>query len=151
MREQAEKLRSIEIDLSKEHGDFDLFALFLREDAPNKWDLMISSDWARLDKKSALDSIVKKVQSVLDPQELMMLSRIVIIKNDDPELNSLHGAARLEHGLMEVSDSNFFGLAIKHAYLITNKAQEKATESKRGVMPPIPAATGSSLTFQHPQ
>ena len=66
MKEQAEKLRDIEVDLSKEHGDFDLVALFLREDAPNKWDLIISSYWARFDKKAALNSIVKKYNQLLN-------------------------------------------------------------------------------------
>jgi hypothetical protein len=121
MKEQAEKLRNVEIDLSKEYGDFELFALFLREDAPNKWDLIISSDWARADKKVALNSIVEKIQSALKPQELMMLSRIIILEKDDAALNALHSAMHVEHGLAEISDSNFFGLAIKHVYLITSK------------------------------
>jgi hypothetical protein len=121
MKEQAEKLRNVEIDLSKEYGDFELFALFLREDAPNKWDLIISSDWARADKKAALNSIVEKIQSALKPQELMMLSRIIILEKDDAALSALHSAMHVEHGLAEISDSNFFGLAIKHVYLITSK------------------------------
>lgn len=123
MKEQAEKLRSVEVDLSQEHGDFELFALFLREDAPNKWDLIISSDWARSDKKAALNSIVTKIQSTLNPKELMMLSRIIILEKDDAALNAFHGAVHIEHGLSEISDSNFFGLAIKHAYLITSKRE----------------------------
>ena len=121
MKELAEKLRNIEIDLSKDHGDFELFALFLREDAPNKWDLIISSDWARSDKKTALKNIIEKIQSAVDSKELMMLSRVVILEKDDAALSALHNAMNVEHGLAEISDSNFFGLAIKHAYLITSK------------------------------
>jgi hypothetical protein len=121
MKEQAEKLRNVEIALSNEHGDFELFALFLRDDAPNKWDLIVSSDWARADKKAAINSIVGKIQSALNPQELLMLSRIIILEKDDAALNALHSAMHVEHGLAEISDSNFFGLAIKHAYLITSK------------------------------
>lgn len=127
MKEQAEKLRNVEMALSTEHGDFELFALFLREDAPNKWDLIVSSDWARADKKAAINSIVEKIQSTLNSQELMMLSRIIILEKDDAALNALHSAMHVEHGLAEISDSNFLGLAIKHAYLIT---------SKRGSDPP---------------
>lgn len=121
MKEQAEKLRNVEIELSNEHGDFELFALFLREDAPDKWDLIISSDWARSNKKAALNAVVEKLQSALNPQEQMMLSRIIILENDDAALQALHGAMHVEHGVTEISDSNFFGLAIKHAYLITSK------------------------------
>lgn len=121
MKELAEKLRDIEIDLSKENGDFELFALFLREDAPDKWDLIISSDWARKDKKSALNIIVSKIQGSLSAEETVKLSRIIILNKDDAALNALHGAMHVEHSVAEISDSNFFGLAIKHAYLITSK------------------------------
>lgn len=121
MKELAEKLRNIEIELSKENGDFELFALFLREDAPDKWDLIISSDWARKDKKSALNTIVAKIQNTLNAEETVKLSRIIILNKDDAALNALHEAMHVEHGVAEISDSNFLGLAIKHAYLITSK------------------------------
>lgn len=123
MKEQAKKLQNVEIDLSKEHGDFELFALFLREEAPNKWDLVVSSDWARSDKKATIKRIVEIIQSTLDPQELNMLSRIIILEKDNTALNALHSAMHVEHGLAEISNSNFFGLAIKHAYVITSKRE----------------------------
>ncbi len=121
MKEIAEKLRDIEIELSKENGDFELFALFLRENAPDKWDLIISSDWARKDKKSVINTVVAKIKKILNAEETVKLSRIIILNKDDAALNALHGAMHVEHGVAEISDSNFFGLAIKHAYLITSK------------------------------
>lgn len=121
MKELAQKLRNIEIELSNEKGDFELFALFLREDAPDKWDLIISSDWARKDKKLALTIIVSKIQGALSAEETVKLSRIIILNKDDAALSALHGAMHVEHGVAEISDSSFFGLAIKHAYLITSK------------------------------
>lgn len=121
MREQAEKLQKVEKELSDSKGQFELFALFLREDAPNKWDLLISADWARENKKDAINCILKEVRKVLSDQELLMLSRLIILDKDDMALKALHGAITAEHGLAEISDSNFFGLAIKHAYLITSK------------------------------
>jgi hypothetical protein len=121
MKKTAEKLQTIESDLSQEHGEFELFALFLREDSPDKWDLIISSDWARADKKTALNILVSKMESKLEPKELLMLSRIIILNKDDASLNALHSGMQVEHGLAEISDSNFFGLAIKHAFLITSK------------------------------
>ena len=121
MKVIAEKLRDIELELIQEHGDFELFALFLREDAPDKWDVIVSSEWAREDKKSALNSIVAKINSSLNPEETVKLSRIIILNKDDAALNALHSAMHVEHSIAEISDSNFFGLAIKHAYLITSK------------------------------
>ena len=123
MREQAIKLQSVEKTLSDSKGPFELFALFLREDAPNKWDLLISSDWARNDKKAALNVIISEIQKVLSQQELLMLSRLIILEKDDAALNALHSAMHVEHGMAEISDSNFNGLAIKHAYLITSRRE----------------------------
>jgi hypothetical protein len=121
MKEQAEKLKDIEKELSDSKGPFELFALFLREGAPGKWDLIISADWARSDKRAAINLIVEKIRKVFTDQEMLMLSRLAILDKDNAALKALHGAVQVEHGLAEISDSNFFGLAIKHAYLITSK------------------------------
>ena len=123
MREQAIKLQVVEKTLSDSEGPFELFALFLREDAPNKWDLLISSDWARADKKSALNTIVSEVQKVLSEPEQLMLSRVVVLEKDDAALNALQSAMHVEHGMAEISDSDFNGLPIKHAFLITSKRE----------------------------
>jgi hypothetical protein len=121
MREQVEKLQNVEKILSESKGQFELFALFLREDAPNKWDLLISADWARADKKASINAIVREIRKVLSDQELLMLSRIIILDKDDAALKAIHKAVQVENGITEISDSNFFGLAIKHAYLIASR------------------------------
>ena len=54
---------------------------------------------------------------------MLILPRLVILDKDDAALKALHGAVQVEHGLAKVSDSNFFGLAIKHAYLITSQRE----------------------------
>ena len=123
MRKQVEKLQNVEKSLSVSKGQFELFALFLREDSPNKWDLLISSDWARADKKASINIIIKEIRKVLTDQDLLMLSRIIILDKDDAALKALHQAMRVEHGLSEILDSNFLGLAIKHAYLITSQRE----------------------------
>lgn len=121
MRELVEKFREIEVSLSTEHGDFDLFAIVLREDALDKWDLIISSDWALKDKKVAINTVVAKIQSLLSNEETVKLSRVIILDKDDRTLNALHKSMHVEHGIAEISNSNFFGLEIKHAYLVTSK------------------------------
>ncbi|MFK5971400.1 MAG: hypothetical protein QM487_14965 [Candidatus Marithrix sp.] len=122
MKEQVEKLREIEKEICKSKGSFELFALFLREDT-TEWDLIISSDWARLDKKATIKYIVEKIKKVFSDQEMLMLSRLIILDKDNAALEAIHGAMQVEHGLAEISNSAFFGLAIKHAYLITSKKQ----------------------------
>lgn len=123
MREQAEKLLKVEKSLSESKGQFELFALFLREDSPNKWDLLISADWARDDKKASINIIIQEIRKVLTDQDMLMLSRIIILDKDDEALKAIHQARRVEHGLAEITEGNFFGVAIKHAYLITSQRE----------------------------
>jgi hypothetical protein len=44
----------------------------------------------------------------------------VTIEEDNPALDALLRVINVEHGMAEIQDSNFFGLQIKHAYLITS-------------------------------
>ncbi|TYT75522.1 hypothetical protein [Desulfobotulus mexicanus] len=123
MKEQIEKFQKAEKSLSESKGPFELFALFLREDSPERWDLLISAEWARANKKASINTIIEEIRKELSDPELLMLSRIVILDRDDEALKAIHRAGWVEHGLAEISDSNFSGLAIKHAYLITSQRQ----------------------------
>ncbi len=123
------KFGKLESDVSAARGDFALFALFLREDLPDRWDLMVSAPWASADQKGALDYLISRIKSDMEPADLTQLSRIVFIDPKDASVQNLNQAIRVEHGAVEVRDSNFFGLPIKHAFIITSKR-------------PSPAATG---------
>lgn len=123
MKEFAEKLRTVEQQISAEKGPFLLFALFLREDAPDLWDLLVSAPWIEANKGDALRYIVPKLQAVATPEELSKLSRVAIIEKNQPSLAAIQSAFHIEHGLAEVQSSNFFGLQIKHAYIITSRRE----------------------------
>jgi hypothetical protein len=45
VKELVQKFIEIEHNISGKYGTFNLFALFLREDSPDKWDLVIASPW----------------------------------------------------------------------------------------------------------
>lgn len=67
---------------------------------------------------------VDEIQPFLGPQNLIALSRIVVVDPNDAAVRALNRAISAEHGSVEVRDSNFFGLLVKHAYIITSKLQE---------------------------
>jgi hypothetical protein len=123
MREFAEKLRVVEKEMSSEKGSFLLFALFLREDAADSWDLLVSAQWLEADKSEGLKYLATKVQSAGTAAELVKLSRIVIIGRDQPMLGAIQSAFSVENGLSEISRSNFNGLRIDHAYIITSRRE----------------------------
>lgn len=127
MRAIVEKLMDIERQVAEEKGPFSLFALFLREDAPNVWDLVVSAEWVS-DKYVTMGYIAEKVSKSLSSEEIIKISRIVVLDQNNPGLEAVLRAIQIEHGAAEVLGSNFFGLDIKHAYIIT---------SRRNVSPPV--------------
>jgi len=125
MKEIVEKLKEQEVVMANEKGPFELYALFLREDAPDKWDLVVAAEWINKNKEASFKYIAEKVQKSLSKEELLKLSRIVLIDETNPSLEVLHRAMGVEHGIAEIQDSNFFGIQIKHAYLITSRRRSK--------------------------
>jgi len=124
MKDFVEIIREVEKETSKNKGEYELFALFLRENSSNKWDILVSADWIILDKLKALRYLAKKIKQKLEHKDLTKISRIVIIEEDNPALLALQNAIKVEHGKTEIKDSNFFGLQIKHAYIFTSKRKE---------------------------
>ena len=123
MKDFAEKLRGVEREVAAEMGPFLLFALFLREDTADSWDLLVSAHWLEVDKGAALKYLAKKLQFVSSAAELERLSRIVIIGSNQPALAAIQSAIHVEHGFTEVLNSTFNGLKIDRAYIITSRRE----------------------------
>jgi hypothetical protein len=130
MKTVAEKLRELENRVAQKKGPFSLFALFLREDSPDRWDLVVSAAWLEKNKEEEFNQLVKSVRSTLGPDELVLLSRMVVVNHDDPALEAVHRALKAEHALAELKDCNFFGLEIKHAYIITSQKLDETVRSE---------------------
>lgn len=126
--ELSDKFRDLESRIAEEKGGFALFALFMREDAPDRWDLIVSAPWVGSDKRSAVDYFVEQIKSRLGAQDLTWLARIVVVDPLDAAVQALNRAIQIEHGEVEVRDSTFFGMPVKHAFIITS------------MRPPAPAA-----------
>ena len=119
--ELTENFSRLESELAQEKGDFTLFALFMREDVPDRWDLIVSAPWVGEDKQAAVSYLVSQIKLRLGEDDLTRLSRIVVVDPEDAAVQNLNRAIHVEHGNVEVWDNHFFGLAIKHAQIITSK------------------------------
>lgn len=128
MRDLAEKLRGLERTLSEEKGTFNLFALFLREDAPDVWDLVVAAKWIEDDRAAALADISRRVRDSLRADEITKISRVVVVERTDPALKAIASTMSIEHGIAEVANSTFFGLAIRHAFIITAELNPPANK-----------------------
>lgn len=121
-KEIREKLALLEREMSDEKGEFSLFGLFLRDDAQDedKWDLLVAAPWLDADKKEGLAYLAKEIQKQLKPDELLSISRIVVLERDNPILNAIHKVVNVRHGKVEVKDSNFSGIQISQACISTS-------------------------------
>lgn len=98
-----------------ERGEVYLFGLFEREDG--KWDILVSSAAGDKDSKETLEFLSRLLVPVLSKDELLSISRIVIVPSRTPPMASLSRAMRVTAGSAVVENSNFFGLQIKRAVL----------------------------------
>jgi hypothetical protein len=90
---------------------------FLREDAPDVWDLVVAAKWVEEDRPAALADISRRVRDSLRADEITKISRVVV-ERTAPALKALASAVSTEHAIAEVANSTFFGLSIRHAFLI---------------------------------
>ncbi len=116
----VERFALLESQIAQERGDFALFALFMREGAPNRWDLIVSAPWAA-DEQQTVEYFVEQIKMKLGEQELVNLSRIVVVDSEKDAVKDLQRSIQVEHGNVEVRDSDIFGLPIKRAHFITSK------------------------------
>ena len=120
MREIVDALRGAEREMATERGPFLLLALFLREDAPDRWDVVVSAPWVEQDRAGALRYISSKLGESLAEAQLTQISRVVLVDPSHPAMKSLQSTVSVtDGGLLEIKGSVFFGLEIRHAYFIT--------------------------------
>jgi len=121
MRQLLEKFRTIEQDLSKQKGDFVLFALIELEEVQNKWDVVVSATWLEEGKKKDLDFVIKQIQSKFSNDEMMFLAKVVLLDPSEPFVKNITSVVSVKGGSLEIKDSAFNNTFVKHAYVITSQ------------------------------
>jgi hypothetical protein len=121
MNELIQKMVSIEKYLARQKGNFRLFALFLRDGSPGKWDVLVSANWIDANKQQALKIIIEQLTTKLNKDELMSLSRVVVINKDNDGLPAINQFISVKNRMTEIHNKKFFGLDIEQAFLISSK------------------------------
>jgi hypothetical protein len=124
------KLKGYEKTMAEKKGPFDLFGLFLRDDAPGKWDLLVAAEWIEENKEGSLKYIVDMVQKGLSKEELMKLSRVVVVDEGNLGLDGLYRAVGSARDT-KIYNSNFFGLQLKYVYLMTLRGKRGGKKERR--------------------
>lgn len=121
MNELAEKVSRVERDIAKERGSLNLFALLEREDLYDRWDLVISASWARMD-QATLRYVAEAIKRHLAPEDMTRLARIVVLSASEDPVRSINESYDVEHGQVELNEPGRFGLPVKYGYIITSRA-----------------------------
>lgn len=114
----VERLQRAEKAIASEHGPFVLFVLAEREEAPGKWDLLVSAPWLETNRKG-VQQMVDGLKTHLTPAEWVQFASITPLP---PSMGYVQWIARkynLKHKDQEVINTFWDGVFIPHGYVIT--------------------------------
>ena len=115
--------------LEPDYGPFILFGLFLREDSPDRWDLLVSSRWLARHKLSGLSEFTQALTRIVGLDEFVRLSRVVTLNRDESGLEAILRAVGVKKGVAELRDVNFSGVQVTHGFVFRANRAELAAES----------------------
>lgn len=108
-------------EIAAQKGDFTLFGVFMRADAPGTWDLVVSAPWLQEGKLKALGELSQLLSRSLGEQSLQQFSRIAAVNEDNDALNAVLSSVSVDDGEVRIQRSNFFGLDIEDAIIFRAK------------------------------
>ena len=115
-------------------GTIYLFALVEREDV-NLYDVVVSSAWSDHDEAAAIGVLAEALVERLKPDEMTMLSRIVVILSSDSEIHEMPWSLKNVSPEDEKAvEGSFLGLDVRRAFIF--KSQRPLVEA--------PAVVGSA-------
>jgi len=124
----VEKFIDLKNKILEEKKSLNLFALVQREDREN-WDIVISSSSSLNKEKEFLSYIVKLLQSALTDKELEGISRVVLLKPDDPFVKNINSSINVTGGSTTVENTSFNGMLIRKMYLLYS-SRDSTTKDK---------------------
>jgi hypothetical protein len=79
----TEKLKKIAAEIAREKPTLHFFGLVHRVDAPDRWDLLVSSDKLAPWSMPALKYIAERLQKLLTANEIVQIARVVALPPDN--------------------------------------------------------------------
>lgn len=107
--------------IAARNGDFTLFALFMRSDAPGTWDLVVSAPWLEKGKLKATSELVELLSETIGEASLHDFSRIATVGTDHPAVKFILANLAVDDGELRVKSNDLFGLQIDKAIIFRAK------------------------------
>jgi hypothetical protein len=118
-------------EITRTKGDISLFALLLREDAPGKWDLVIAAPWAGERVNENLKDVVAVLKRHVSADDLLNVSRVILTTSSGrSRAFDQSGVFREAGPPVEVRYSQFFGMPIRHALILTSTGESSPKRPK---------------------
>ena len=108
-------------DISARKGEFTLFALFKRSDAPGTWDLVVSAPWLEHGKLEALGELTELLAKSMGRRSLTQFSRVETVPSNNSTLKSILAKTPVEDGPVRVQNSDLFGLDLEEGIILRAK------------------------------
>jgi len=138
MKKLVDKLRLVAQKAAANKGAFSFFAILLREDAPDRWDLVAAAPWIDKDTMGSLQYLARCLQEHLDRDELLRISRIVPLETGNPFLNDMYRSVSTAPGYLGACDYSFdvprvvSGIPIKQMHILVCRRPAVARGKRSG-------------------
>lgn len=114
----VKKLTDLAKKIKGTKGPLELFGLFLRDDSPDLWDIVVAAPWLKADERASFEYMAGELRDSLSSGELSGLSRIVILEHDGAVLKSFLERFSGQTGLADVHFVTEGGAIIRTSYII---------------------------------
>ena len=125
MKKLLPKLKALEQQISSEKGQISLFGLFLRDESPGKWELVISGPWVDTGQLETYEYLAERLHAALSPEERYPISKFLPLKEGSPIVEAILDEVTTENGIAEVRDCDFHGISIRKGYVFTAKRRSE--------------------------
>jgi hypothetical protein len=126
MKQYITIIKQIERELTLKYGRLNLFGLFEREDLKNKWDVIISVNIPLDTKNVFLNEVITKFRMKLKPSAIIQISRFIYLEPNHEFVLNINGATQIENSDVEISNSTFINVHIRHAIVLSSFRYQSA-------------------------
>lgn len=116
--------RKIVKQIEEDRGKLTICAVVMRADSPERWDVVVAAPWLDPSKRETYDYLAKTISRFLTKAEMLAISRIVPVSEDDPLVREfgLHAPSLGSDGFASAgSMAKFMGMDVIEGYLFADR------------------------------
>jgi hypothetical protein len=122
-------------DLAAERGEFTLFALLMRANGLDMWDLVVSAPWLEGGKLKATSEFVRLLTQSIGKKSLPQFARVVVLSGIVVPVKYILEIIPLEDCEILIQSFNLQGMQIEKAIIF--RAMKAKPRSSRQPTPPL--------------